>query len=57
LVGLLTPTRPLVRHLSISLGQEANGGLQPAPPVVHWVTQQVQETVSAAERPARTLDP
>jgi NhaA family Na+:H+ antiporter len=56
-VGLLMPTRPLVRHLSISLGQDDDDDLQPSAPVVHWVKQHVQETISAAERLAHTFHP
>jgi NhaA family Na+:H+ antiporter len=56
-VGLLMPTRPLVRHLSISLGQDDDDDLQPSAPVVRWVKQQVQETISAAERLTHTLHP
>ncbi len=56
-LGLLMPTRPLVRHLSISLGQDDDDDLQPSAPVVHWVKQQVQETISAAERLAHTFHP
>jgi len=51
------PTRPLVRHLSISLGQGDDDDLQPSAPVVPWVNQQLQETISAAERLAHTLHP
>jgi NhaA family Na+:H+ antiporter len=53
-VGLLLPTRPLVRHLSVSLG---DGDLQPSAPVVRWVRSHVQETISPAERLAHTLHP
>ena len=56
-VGLLMPTRPLVRHLSISLGQGEDDDFQPSPPVVHWVRQHVQETISPAERLAHSLHP
>ena len=56
-VGLLMPTRPLVRQLSISLGQDDDDDLQPSPPLVHWVRQQAKETVSAAERLAHGLHP
>jgi NhaA family Na+:H+ antiporter len=53
-LGLLMPTRPLVRHLSVSLG---DGDIAPSPPVVRWVKQHVQETISAAERLEHTLHP
>jgi Na+:H+ antiporter, NhaA family len=53
-LGLLMPTRPLVRHLSVSLG---DGDVQPSAPVVRWVTQHVQETISAAERLEHTCIP
>jgi Na+:H+ antiporter, NhaA family len=53
-LGLLMPTRPLVRHLSVSLG---HGDVEPSAPVVRWVKLHVQETVSAAERLAHTLHP
>jgi Na+:H+ antiporter, NhaA family len=52
-VGLLVPTRPLVRHLSVSLG----GDVQPSAPVVRWVRLHVQETISPAERLAHSLHP
>jgi len=55
-VGLLMPTRPLIRHLSISLGPD-DDDLQPSAPVVQWVRQQVQETISPAERLAHTFHP
>jgi Na+:H+ antiporter, NhaA family len=53
-LGLLMPTRPLVRHLSVSLG---DGDIQPSAPVVRWVKQHVQETISPAERLEHTLHP
>jgi NhaA family Na+:H+ antiporter len=53
-LGLLMPTRPLVRHLSVSLGGD---DVQPSAPVVHWVRLHVQETISAAERLAHSLHP
>jgi Na+:H+ antiporter, NhaA family len=53
-LGLLMPTRPLVRHLSVSLG---DGEAEPSAPMVRWVKQHVQETISAAERLAHTLHP
>jgi Na+/H+ antiporter NhaA len=53
-LGLLMPTRPMVRHLSVSLG---DGDIQPSAPVVRWVKQHVQETISAAERLEHTLHP
>ena len=53
-LGLLMPTRPLVRHLSVSLG---DGDITPSPPVVRRVKQHVQETISAAERLEHTLHP
>jgi Na+:H+ antiporter, NhaA family len=53
-LGLLMPTRPLVRHLSVSLG---DGDAELSAPVVRWVKQHVQETISAAERLAHTLHP
>ena len=53
-LGLLMPTRPLVRHLSVSLG---DGDLELSAPVVRWVKQHVQETISAAERLEHTLHP
>jgi len=56
-VGLLMPTRPLIRHLSISLGPDDDDDLQPSAPVVQWVRQQVQETISPAERLAHTFHP
>jgi NhaA family Na+:H+ antiporter len=52
-LGLLMPTRPLVGHLSVSLG----GDVQPSAPVVRWVKLHVQETISAAERLAHTVHP
>jgi NhaA family Na+:H+ antiporter len=52
-LGLLMPTRPLVRHLSVSLGDD----VQPSAPVVRWVWLHVQETISAAERLAHSLHP
>jgi NhaA family Na+:H+ antiporter len=53
-LGLLMPTRPLVRHLSVSLGGD---DIQPSAPVVRRVKQHVQETISAAERLEHTLHP
>jgi NhaA family Na+:H+ antiporter len=53
-LGLLMPTRPLVRHLSVSLGA---GDAELSAPVVRWVRQHVQEMISAAERLAHTLHP
>jgi NhaA family Na+:H+ antiporter len=53
-LGLLMPTRPLVRHLSVSLG---DGDMELSALVVRWVKQHVQETISAAERLAHTLHP
>jgi NhaA family Na+:H+ antiporter len=53
-LGLLMPTRPLVRHLSVSLG---DGEAELSAPMVRWVKQHVQETISAAERLAHTLHP
>jgi NhaA family Na+:H+ antiporter len=53
-LGLLMPTRPLVRHLSVSLG---DGDIAPSAPMVRWVKQHVQETISAAERLEHTLHP
>jgi NhaA family Na+:H+ antiporter len=53
-LGLLMPTRPLVRHLSVSLGGD---DVQPSAPTVRWVRLHVQETISAAERLAHTLHP
>jgi NhaA family Na+:H+ antiporter len=53
-LGLLMPTRPLVRHLSVSLGGD---DIQPSAPVVRWVKLHVQETISAAERLEHTLHP
>jgi NhaA family Na+:H+ antiporter len=53
-LGLLVPTRPLVRHLSVSLG---DGDVELSAPVVRWVRLHVQETISAAERLAHTLYP
>jgi Na+/H+ antiporter NhaA len=44
----------MVRHLSVSLG---DGDIQPSAPVVRWVKQHVQETISAAERLEHTLHP
>jgi Na+:H+ antiporter, NhaA family len=52
-LGLLVPTRPLVRHLSVSLGDD----VPPSAPVVRWVRLHVQETISAAERLAHSLHP
>jgi Na+/H+ antiporter NhaA len=43
-LGLLMPTRPLVRHLSVSLGGD---DIQPSAPAVRWVRLHVQETVTA----------
>jgi Na+:H+ antiporter, NhaA family len=53
-LGLLMPTRPLVRHLSVSLG---DNDMELSAPVVRWVKQHVQETISAAERLEHTLHP
>jgi NhaA family Na+:H+ antiporter len=53
-LGLLVPTRPLVRHLSVSLGE---GDMELSAPVVRWVRLHVQETISAAERLAHSLHP
>ena len=53
-LGLLMPTRPLVRHLSVSLGGD---DIQPSAPVVRWVRLHVQETISAAERLEHSLHP
>jgi Na+:H+ antiporter, NhaA family len=53
-LGLLIPTRPLVRHLSVSLG---DGDTELSAPVVRWVKLHVQEMISAAERLAHTLHP
>ena len=53
-LGLVMPTRPLVRHLSVTLGDD-NAEL--SAPVVRWVKQHVQETISAAERLEHTLHP
>jgi Na+:H+ antiporter, NhaA family len=53
-LGLLMPTRPLVRHLSVSLG---DGEAELSAPVVRWVRLHVQETISAAERLEHTLHP
>ena len=53
-LGLLMPTRALVRHLSVSLG---DGDITPSPPMVRLVKQHVQETISAAERLEHTLHP
>jgi Na+/H+ antiporter NhaA len=53
-LGLLIPTRPLVRHLSVSLGGD---DVQPSAPLVRWVRLHVQETISAAERLEHTLRP
>ncbi len=53
-LGLLMPTRPLVRHLSVSLGE---GEAELSAPLVRWVKLHVQETISAAERLAHTLHP
>ena len=53
-LGLLVPTRPLVRHLSVSLGDSE---VELSAPVVRWVRLHVQETVSAAERLAHSLHP
>jgi NhaA family Na+:H+ antiporter len=53
-LGLLMPTRPLVRHLSVSLGGD---DVQPSAPVVRWVRLHVQEMISAAERLAHSLHP
>jgi NhaA family Na+:H+ antiporter len=53
-LGLLMPTRPLVRHLSVSLG---DGEAELSAPVVRWVKIHVQETISAAERLEHTLHP
>jgi Na+:H+ antiporter, NhaA family len=50
----LMPTRPLVRHLSVLLG---DGEAELSAPVVRWVNQHVQETISAAERLEHTLHP
>jgi NhaA family Na+:H+ antiporter len=51
-LGLLMPTRPLVRHLSVSLGEA-----ELSAPAVRWVKLHVQETISAAERLEHTLHP
>jgi Na+:H+ antiporter, NhaA family len=53
-LGFLVPTRPLVRHLSVSLG---DGDVELSAPVVRWVRLHVQETISAAERLAHSLHP
>jgi NhaA family Na+:H+ antiporter len=53
-LGLLMPTRPLVRHLSVSLGGD---DIQPSAPMVRWIKLHVQETISAAERLEHTLHP
>jgi NhaA family Na+:H+ antiporter len=53
-LGLLVPTRPLVRHLSVSLD---DGDVELSAPVVRWVRLHVQETISAAERLAHNLHP
>ena len=53
-LGLLMPTRPLVRQLSVSLG---DNDTELSAPVVRWVKLHVQETISAAERLAHTLHP
>jgi NhaA family Na+:H+ antiporter len=53
-LGLLMPTRPLVGHLSVSLGGD---DVQPSAPVVRWVRLHVQETISAAERLEHSLHP
>lgn len=53
-LGLLMPTRPLVRHLSVSLGGD---DVQPSAPVVRWIKLHVQETISAAERLEHSLHP
>ncbi len=53
-LGLLMPTRPLVRHLSVSLG---DNDTELSAPVVRWVKLHVQETISAAERLEHTLHP
>jgi Na+:H+ antiporter, NhaA family len=53
-LGLLVRTRPLVRHLSVSLGDD---DIQPSAPVVRRVKLHVQETISAAERLEHTLHP
>jgi NhaA family Na+:H+ antiporter len=53
-LGLLMPARPLVRQLSVSLG---DGEAELSAPVVRWVRLHVQETISAAERLEHTLHP
>jgi Na+:H+ antiporter, NhaA family len=53
-LGLLMPARPLVRHLSVSLG---DGEAELSAPVVRWVKLHVQETISATERLEHTLHP
>jgi Na+:H+ antiporter, NhaA family len=53
-LGLLMPARPLVRHLSVSLG---DGEAELSAPVVRWIKLHVQETISAAERLEHTLHP
>jgi Na+/H+ antiporter NhaA len=39
-LGLLMPTRPLVRHLSASLGDD----IQPSAPVVRWVRKELYDS-------------